>query len=130
MSAPAAVLGDHVVATCVVHQVPSPASGAPQPAGPLPFDAPLTGGLVASVLVGGKPAAVVGSWGLATPPHLALHPADPSMAPAAQRGLVVSGAATVLLAGSPAATSASACTACAVTSASLAATATSVLVGG
>jgi uncharacterized Zn-binding protein involved in type VI secretion len=76
--------------------------------------APLTTGTVATVLIGGKPAAVVGSSGLNTPPHVGLHPADPFMAPPAEMGTVTSGSATVMIGGQPAATAQSACTCCAV----------------
>jgi uncharacterized Zn-binding protein involved in type VI secretion len=114
MGSPAIVSGDRITGQCPNHLMPNPATGAPQPSPPLPFVAPLTTGTVATVLIGGKPAAVMGSSGLNTPPHIGLHPADPFMAPPAEMGTVTSGSATVMIGGQPAATAQSACTCCAV----------------
>ncbi|PZS32181.1 MAG: hypothetical protein DLM59_08615, partial [Pseudonocardiales bacterium] len=75
MGTPAAVAGDQVTGTCAIHQIPNPASGAPQPGPPFPFSAPLTLGLATRTLIAGKPAVVVGASGLNTPPHVGLHPA-------------------------------------------------------
>ena len=69
----------------------------------MPFSAPLNLGLESTVLIDGKPAAVVGSNGLCTPPHVGLHPADPFMVPTAQMGTVTGGSSTVLIGGKPAA---------------------------
>lgn len=114
MGAPAIVMGDRVMGTCPLHQIPNPAAmGAPTPGPPMPFSAPLTMGLVATVLIGGKQAAVVGASGLNTPPHVGLHASDPFMLPAAQIGRVVSGSPTVLIGGQPAATAQSQATLCA-----------------
>ena len=55
MGTAAAVMGDKIQGQCLKHLIPS-ASGT-QPAGPLPFSAPLIDGLVATVHIGGKPAA-------------------------------------------------------------------------
>ena len=54
---------------CPITRCPGPV-GNPQPAPPMPFSAPLTLGLCATVLIGGKPAAVVGASGMNTPPHV------------------------------------------------------------
>jgi uncharacterized Zn-binding protein involved in type VI secretion len=97
-------MGDRVTGICPDHEIPNPATGVPQPAGPLPFSALLTAGLVPTVEIAGKPAAVVGSSGFNTPPHVGLHPADPFMLPAAQIGRIVSGSETVFIGGKPAAT--------------------------
>lgn len=113
MGQPAIVMGDQITGICPNHLVPGPL-GAPIPSPPLPFAAPITEGTVASVLMGGKPAAVAGSWGLNTPPHLGLHPADPFLVPPTQRGQILSGSLTVLVGGQPAATAASQCTCCVV----------------
>jgi uncharacterized Zn-binding protein involved in type VI secretion len=114
MGAPAIVMGDRVTGTCPLHQIPNPAAaGAPTPGPPMPFSAPLTMGLVATVLIGGKQAAVVGASGLNTPPHVGLHASDPFMAPSAQIGRVVSGSPTVLIGGQPAATAQSQAMLCA-----------------
>ena len=95
------------MATCAGHQIPNPSSGAPQPGPPMPFSAPLNLGLEMTVLIAGKPAAVVGSNGLCTPPHVGLHPADPFMVPTLQEGRVLSGSPTVTAGGKPIATSSS-----------------------
>jgi uncharacterized Zn-binding protein involved in type VI secretion len=130
MGQPACVLGDKVTGTCAVHQIPNPASGAPQPAPPMPFSAPLTQNLSTTVLIGGKPAAVAGSSGLNTPPHVGLHAADPFMAPTSQTANVVGGSTSVLFDGKPAAHAGSTCTICAGAAGQAVATATTVLIGG
>jgi uncharacterized Zn-binding protein involved in type VI secretion len=127
MGAPAAVAGDRVTGLCMGHQIPSP-TGGPVPAPPMPFSAPLTTGLAAKVLITGKPAAVVGSGGVSVPPHVGLHPSDPFLAPPMQKGTVVSGSATVLIEGKPAATLQSQCTMCLGPATTLLATAATVLI--
>jgi uncharacterized Zn-binding protein involved in type VI secretion len=110
MGQPALVTGDKINGTCPSHLVPS-ASGT-QPAGPLPFSAPVTQGTIATVLIGGKPAAVVGSSGYNTPPHVGI--VDGAFAsPTGQVGRITQGSATVLIGGKPAATAASMATLCA-----------------
>jgi uncharacterized Zn-binding protein involved in type VI secretion len=128
MGAPAIVMGDKITGQCPNHMIPNPATGAPQPSPPLPFSAPLLQGLVATVLIGGKAAAVAGSSGMNTPPHIGLHPSDPFMAPPSEMGQVVSGSGTVMIGGQPAATAQSQCTCCAVPG-TLVPTVTSVLIG-
>ena len=129
MGTPAAVLGDQINATCAIHQIPNPATGAPQPAPPLPFSAPVTIGTVATVLIGGKPTTVAGSSGLNTPPHVGLYPADPYMVPATQIGQVVVGSVTVLIGGQGAATQSSQCTVCGGLPGMLSASGVTVLIG-
>jgi uncharacterized Zn-binding protein involved in type VI secretion len=114
VGAPAIVMGDQITGQCPNHLIPNPATGAPQPSPPLPFSAPLTMGLATKTMIGGKAAAVVGSSGLNTPPHVGLHPSDPYMAPPTEQGQVMSGSATVLIEGKPAATAQSSCTCCVV----------------
>jgi uncharacterized Zn-binding protein involved in type VI secretion len=126
MGEPAAVMNDRIQGQCV-HLVPSPSGAAPSP--PLPFSAPLLQGLATRVLVGGQPAAVQGSSGLNTPPHVGLHGTDPFMAPPQQRGTVLGGSMTVLFEGKPAAKTGSPCTCCLVPG-QLQGSATTVLVGG
>jgi uncharacterized Zn-binding protein involved in type VI secretion len=128
MGAPAIVMGDKISGQCPNHMMPNPATGAPQPSPPLPFSAPLLQGVVSTVLIAGKAAAVAGSSGMCTPPHVGLHPSDPFLAPPAQMGQVVSGSTTVLIGGQPAATAQSQCTCCAVPG-SLVPTVMSVLIG-
>jgi uncharacterized Zn-binding protein involved in type VI secretion len=128
MGAPAVVMGDKVMGQCAIHQIPNPATGAPQPSPPLPFSAPLTTGLCTTVLVDGKATAVMGSNGVNTPPHVGLHPSDPYTVPTMQKGQVVSGSQTVLFGGQPAASATSTCTCCA-TSGQITPTVTDVLIG-
>jgi uncharacterized Zn-binding protein involved in type VI secretion len=130
MGTPAAVMGDQVTGTCPIHQIPNPATGVPQPAPPMPFAAPLLTGLATRTLIGGKPAAVQGSSGLNTPPHVGLHASDPFMVPTTQRAQVVMGSTTVLIEGKPAAKTGSSCTICAGTPGQLTGSAATVLIGG
>jgi uncharacterized Zn-binding protein involved in type VI secretion len=129
MGEPAIVMGDKITGQCPNHLIPNPASGAPQPTpSPLPFSSPLLENLVQTVLIHGKPAAVMGSWGVNTPPHVGLHPADPYMAPPMEIGRVVNGSATVMFGGQPAANKVSPCTCCVVPG-QLVNTVTDVLIG-
>jgi uncharacterized Zn-binding protein involved in type VI secretion len=128
MGSPAIVMNDRITGMCAIHQIPNPPSGAPQPGPPMPFSAPLLQGLEASVLIAGKPAAVLGSSGMNTPPHVGLHASDPYMAPSMQMGRVVSGSGTVLMGGKPAVNSTTSATCCA-TPGSLVPSQATVLVG-
>ena len=108
------VMGDKIQGQCAIHQIPNPASGAPQPSpAPLPFSAPLLSGLEPTVTIGGKAVAVVGSSGYNTPPHVGLHASDPFMVSTTQQGLVLSGSPTVTAGGKPIATSSSQVAMCA-----------------
>lgn len=107
------VMGDKIQGQCAIHQIPNPASGAPQPGPPMPFAAPLVMGLEPTVTIGGKAVAVMGSQGVNTPPHVGLHPADPFMVPTTQQGTVMSGSPTVTAGGKPIATTNSQVTMCA-----------------
>lgn len=128
MGMPAAVLGDRINATCAGHQVPTP-SGAPTVGPPMPFSAPVTTGCASTVLIGGKPAVVVGAAGTNTPPHVGLHASDPHLAPPTQRGTVTAGSGTVLVEGKPAAHSTSSATVCLGQPGQLVGSAADVLVG-
>ena len=112
MAAAAVAANDRVTGQCAIHQVPTPTGSPMLSPSPLPFSAPLAQGLVSTVLIGGKPAAVVGSSGYNTPPHVGLHASDPFISPSVQVGRVVSGSATVLIGGKPAATVASQAACC------------------
>ena len=108
------VMGDKIQGQCAIHQVPNPASGAPQPSpAPMPFSAPLLSGLESTVTIGGKPVAVMGSSGYNMPPHVGLHPADPYMVPTMQEGKVLTGSPTVTAGGKAMATSSSQVSMCA-----------------
>lgn len=110
--------------------IPNPATGAPQPSPvPLPFVAQITLGTIATVLIGGQPAAVLGSSGYNTPPHVGLHPADPYMVPITQITQITSGSSTVQIGGQPVATQSSLCTVCGSLPGTLTATCTTVLIG-
>jgi uncharacterized Zn-binding protein involved in type VI secretion len=129
MGQPAIVQNDQITGMCAVHQIPNPASGAPQPSpSPLPFSAPLLGGLATTVLIGGKPAAVMGSTGMNTPPHVGLHLSDPFVLPTRQEGRVLTGSPTVRFGGQMAATVSSTATCC-VEPGSLVPTVTNVMIG-
>jgi len=130
MGQPAAVMGDAIKGVCAVHQIPNPASGVPQPAPPMPFNAPITTGTSSNVLISGKPAATVGSSGLNVPPHIGLHATDLFALPTMQKGRVVGGSTSVLIGGKPAAKTGSSCTMCAAAPAQIVGSATSVLIGG
>jgi uncharacterized Zn-binding protein involved in type VI secretion len=106
------VMGDKIQGQCATHQIPNPASGAPQPGPPMPFSAPLLMGLEPTVTIGGKAVAVMGSQGMNTPPHVGLHPADPCMVPNMQMGNVMSGSPTVMAGCKPIATTSSQVTMC------------------
>ena len=128
MGAPAIVLGDRITGLCPNHLVIGPL-GAPVPSpAPLPFTAPITVGTVPTVLIGGKPAAVAGAFGLNQPPHVGLHASDPFLAPPMEVGRIVSGSPTVFFGGKPAASQTSTCTCCVVPGA-LVPTVLTVLIG-
>lgn len=126
MGTPAAVQGDQIVGVCAIHLMPS-ASGT-MPAGPQPFGAPLQQGLATSVLVCGKPAAVQGSSGYNTPPHLGL--ADAFASPTTQEGRVLMGSATVLFENKSAAKTGATVAMCAGVPGQIVGSAATVLIGG
>jgi uncharacterized Zn-binding protein involved in type VI secretion len=101
MSQAAARLGDRVVAQDT-HVVLVPTAGGPVPTPTVfPFAGTITAGCVPTVLIGGKPAAVVGSTAVNQPPHV---PTNGSFqTPPTNLGTIVMGSATVLIGGRPAA---------------------------
>lgn len=128
MAGSAAVMGDQITGICAGHQAIS-ASGAPMPSPPIPFAAPLTQQLTTKVMVSGKPAAVVGSSGYNTPPHVGLHASDPFVAPPMQVGRVVAGSTKVFFEGMPAAMTGCQVTMC-MAPGTLAGSAATVVIGG
>ncbi len=128
MAAPL-VQNDRIQAQCAIHMIPNPATGAPQPAPPMPFSAPLLTALSTTVTIGGKPVAVVGSGGMNTPPHVGLHPSDPFMAPPSQTTTITSGATNVMVEGKPMATQQSMATCCGIPGGTPVPTVTNVTVG-
>lgn len=128
MGNPAVVLGDAVTGQCAGHLVPGPL-GVPQPAPPLPFNAPQVQGVAATVLMAGKPVVLAGATGFNQPPHAGLHPSDPFFVPVTQQGTVLGGSATVLVEGKPVARTGDPCRCCQVPG-TLTGSATTVLIGG
>jgi uncharacterized Zn-binding protein involved in type VI secretion len=93
---PAARLGDAVVGVDIhVVLVPSPTGTAPTPL-PHPFSGTITSSTVSTVLIGGQPAAVVGSVATNSQPHVPTPPGTSFSRPPANRGTVSSGSSTVL----------------------------------
>lgn len=127
MGAAAVVMGDQVTGQCAGHQIPGPV-GSPIPGPPLPFAAPLLQGLASTVTIGGKPAAVKGSSGTNTPPHVGLHPSDSKFAPNLQEAQVVAGSSSVTFDGKAAAYSGCSVTACLAAAPRLTGSATTVTV--
>lgn len=125
MPAPAAVMGDQITGVCTHPLGAPPATPTP---GPLPFSAPLLQGLEPTVMVGGKPVAVMGSSGYCTPPHVGIYPGDPFLVPLMQVGRVVVASPTVFAGGKPMASMQSTVTMC-LTPGSLIATGATVMVG-
>ena len=101
MGAPAIVQGDKITGTCPNHLVPSGSGTAP--AGPRPFSASITQGTVPSVMISGKPAAVIKASGINSVGHQGIVD-GPFASPTSQIGRVVTGSGTVLIANQPAAT--------------------------
>lgn len=101
MGKPAAKLGDSVLGTDThIVLVPSPGGPVPTPT-PLPFAGKITGGCVTTVLIGGAPAAVLGSTATNLPPHVA--PSGKFSVEPTNRGTIMIGSPTVLIGGKPAA---------------------------
>jgi uncharacterized Zn-binding protein involved in type VI secretion len=124
---PAAIQGDRINGICTKHLMPS-ASGT-QPAGPRAFSAPITLGTVPTVLIAGKPAAVMGASGMNDNPAHAGIVDGAFAAPAGQIGRITSGSATVLIGGKAAANLSSQATCCTGDPGKLAPGAPTVLVG-
>jgi uncharacterized Zn-binding protein involved in type VI secretion len=102
MGQPAAKQGDTVVGVDThIFMIPA-AAGAPVPTPlPSPFNGILQLGLSTNVLIGGMPAATVGSQAVNNPPHLPQ--GGPFQKPPTNIGEIISGSATVLINGKPAA---------------------------
>lgn len=98
---PAAKQGDKVVATDIhIIMVPSPGGPVPTPT-PLPFNGTITTSLSTDVFIEGKPAAIVGSGAINTPPHI---PAGgPFQKPPRNQGKILAGSTGVFINGKPAA---------------------------
>ena len=102
MGAPAAKQNDSVVGVDI-HIVLVPALvPVPTPL-PHPFSGKLTGGLAASVKIGGMAAATVDSIATNQPPHIPTPPGVSFQKPPANQGSVMLGSATVKIGGKMAA---------------------------
>ena len=98
----AAKMGDQVVGTDThIVMVPSPGGPVATPT-PLPFAGTITGGCSTDVLIGGQPAATVGSTATNAPPHI-VPPPSTFQIPPTNQGTVVKGSSSVLINGKPAA---------------------------
>ena len=128
MGQPAVKANDQVQGLCAGHQIPGPV-GSPIPGPPMPFMAMLTTGLATSVTIGGSPAAIEGSKGYNTPPHVGLHPSDSKFAPTMQEAEITKGSGTVLIESKGAAYTGCTATACMATSPMVMGTASTVLIG-
>ncbi len=103
MGQPAAKQGDLVTGTDThIIMVPTPGGPVPTPM-PLPFAGTITGNCSPDVLIGGMPAATVGSMATNNPPHIP--PGGPFQVPPTNQGTVMQGSALVLIDGKPAARS-------------------------
>jgi uncharacterized Zn-binding protein involved in type VI secretion len=101
MGQPAAKMGDSITATDIhIVLVPSPGGPVATPT-PLPFDGKIAGKCSETVLINGRPAAVVGSMAVNEPPHIA--PTGTFQVPPTNQGTIVSGSETVLIDSIPAA---------------------------
>ena len=103
MGQPAAKAQDKVVGTDIhIVMVPAGPSLVPVPL-PHPFSGMLTAGLVATVQIGGLPAAVQGSTATNLPPHIPTPPGTTFQTPPSNQATVQLGSATVQIGGKPAA---------------------------
>lgn len=101
MGRPAATLGDKVTGVDT-HVVLVPSAGGPVPTPmSLPFAGTITGGCSTNVLVGGSPAAILGSTATNLPPHVA--PSGTFAVAPTNRGTILLGSTTVLINDKPAA---------------------------
>ncbi|MBV7696560.1 PAAR domain-containing protein [Streptomyces sp. TRM70350] len=101
MSRPAARLGDRVTGTDThIVLVPSPGGPVPTPT-QLPFSGTITSGCCATVLIGGRPAATIGSRATNVPPHVP--PTGTFARPPENSGSVSTGDPRVLIGGRAAA---------------------------
>jgi uncharacterized Zn-binding protein involved in type VI secretion len=109
MSKPAATLGDQVIGNCLhTYQstTPTPAGPVPSPVPtPLPFMGQIMGPGAPTVLIGGKPASVLGDNVVNTaihPPVGGLVTPGPAVPPTTNKATIIQGSATVLIGGKPA----------------------------
>ncbi len=112
MGAPAANGSSMVIATDIhIVLVPSPGGPIPIPL-PHPFLGPISAALVPTVLIGGQPAATVGSMASNQVPHLPTPPGIALQRPPTNQATVQVGSASVLIGGQPAARNGDTATTC------------------
>jgi uncharacterized Zn-binding protein involved in type VI secretion len=98
---PGAKQGDKVVGTDThIVMIPSPGGPVPTPL-PSPFAGTITGGCSTNVMIGGMPAATVGSTATNAPPHIPQ--GGPFQTPPTNQGTVTQGSTSVLINNKPAA---------------------------
>src|SRR6478672_8434706 len=98
---PAAKMGDKVVGVDIhIILIPSPGGPVPTPL-PHPFNGILDSSLSTNVLIGGKPAATLGSIAHNIPSHIPQ--VGPFQVPPTNMGTVIKGSMTVMINGKPAA---------------------------
>ncbi len=136
---PAATMGDKAIGQCIhVYQstTPSPVGPVPTPVPlTLPFQGVITAGCSTNVLIGGKPAALMGCTCINTPPH---PPAGGAATPgppvplATNVATVIIGSVTVLVNNKPVVRTGDKAlgTGCALVPAIVMGTATTVIIGG
>jgi uncharacterized Zn-binding protein involved in type VI secretion len=101
MGQPAARFGDQVIATDVhIVMIPSPGGPVPTPL-PSPFTGIIEENVSTNVMIGGRPAATVGSIAINTPPHIP--EGGPFQVPPTNQGEIMMGSMTVLINKKPAA---------------------------
>ncbi len=101
MGQPAAKQGDLIIGTDIhIIMIPTPGGPVPTPL-PHPFTGQIDGGLSSDVNIEGKPAAVMGSTASGAPPHIPQ--GGPFQKPPANRAQILTGSATVMINGKPAA---------------------------
>ena len=103
MGQPAAKQGDQVTAVDMhIVMVPSPGGPVPTPL-PHPFNGMIDGNLSTDVMIGGMPAATVGSTASNTPPHIPTPPGTSFQIPPTNKANITMGSTTVFINGKPAA---------------------------
>ncbi len=113
MGQPAAKQNDQVMATDIhIVMVPSPVGPVPTPL-PHPFTGMIDGGLSQDVMIGGSPAAVVGSTATNQPSHIPTPPGVSFQMPPTNQANIMQGSATVFINGKPAARNGDAARTCA-----------------
>jgi len=108
MGQPAAKQGDQVTATDQ-HLIQPPAPGPPVST-PMPFAGIINGGLSPSVNIMGMPAATVNSTAVNQPPHVPV--GGTFVKPPSNQATIISGSATVMINGNPAARNGDTATTC------------------